>query len=336
MANSQPLHQPLVVATDTAATVNDFTAAQTDDTLRERLVDGLKHDQFYLFDRMLTKGIELHQMMLADSAAAGQMFNPPQANAESIFQSAELLSSFDYVEDLSAPREQSLTILKISLVLESLGMDPCFASSPPEDDKEAPGAAESESSGSSIAITHDLLLENWGPEDCSIPPSAASFKQVINPKDGIIVAYDNYSPRAAAEDSARNDTIIPDLKHWSDIAFLQWKSCASKGAELKYMLRYQVMNDSANYMIEALNFANGDETVEWPGTTYDGASEEGQASLGTPNGSGVAWLLIQHKEFLGHKIVDKITIFHKNLDMMLLFHIADVEAEGGSAEAYRM
>jgi hypothetical protein len=105
MANSQSVHHPLVVATGAAATVNDFTAAQIGDTLRERLVDGLQHDQFYLFDRALAKGIKLRQMMLADSVTAGQMFTPPQANAESIFQSAELLSSFNYVEDLSAPNE---------------------------------------------------------------------------------------------------------------------------------------------------------------------------------------------------------------------------------------
>lgn len=137
-------------------------------------------------------------------------------------------------------------------------MDLCFASPPPDDDNEA----EPESSSSSIAITHDLLLENWGSEDCSIPPSAAYFKQVINPKDGIIVAYDNYSPRAAAADSSRTDAIISDLKHWSDVAFLQWKSRTSKGEELKYVLRYQVMNHSANYMIEAINFANGDAAAE--------------------------------------------------------------------------
>jgi len=324
MVNSQALNQPLVVVTGAAANVNPPTEAQFDNTLRERLVDGLKHDKFYLFDKMLAKGIKLHEMMLADSATAGQMLTPPQANAESTFQSVLLLSSFDYIEDLSAPNEQSLTILKISLVLESLGMDPCFASPPRDDDNEAL-ASEPESSGSSIAITHNLLLENRGPEDCSIPPSAAYFKQVINPSDGIIVAYDNYSPRAAAAGSARTDAIIPDLKYWSDVAFLQWKSRASKGEELKYVLRYQVMNHSASYMVEAINFANGDETVDWPGTTYDGASEEGRALLGTPNGSSVAWLLIQHKEFLGHKVVDKITVFHKNLDMMLLFHIADVK-----------
>lgn len=95
MADSQALNQPLVVATGAATNVNQSTEAQFDDTLRERLIDGLKHDQFYLFDKMLPKGIKLYQMMLADSATAGQMFAPPQANAESIFQSVHLLSSFD-------------------------------------------------------------------------------------------------------------------------------------------------------------------------------------------------------------------------------------------------
>jgi hypothetical protein len=39
-------------------------------------------------------------------------------------------------------------------------------------------------------------------------------------------------------------------------------------------------------------------------------SEDGKALLGTPNGSSVAWLLIQHKAMsqLWHKTVKKVTI----------------------------
>jgi hypothetical protein len=48
----------------------------------------------------------------------------------------------------------------------------------------------------------------------------------------------------------------------------------------------------------------------WPGVIFDIESEEGRAILGTPNGSGVAWMLIQHSKALGERAIEKVTIFH--------------------------
>lgn len=49
---------------------------------------------------------------------------------------------------------------------------------------------------------------------------------------------------------------------------------------------------------------------EWPGVTFNAASEEGKAIFGTPNGSGVVWLLAQHQKQFGKRGVKKITLFH--------------------------
>jgi hypothetical protein len=76
--------------------------------------------------------------------------------------------------------------------------------------------------------------------------------------------------------------------------------------------------------VEAINEVNYTKKMPWPGITYPAASDEGRTLLGTPNGSSVAYLLIQHKAALGHKTVDKITVFREGRDLMLLFHIADV------------
>jgi hypothetical protein len=51
----------------------------------------------------------------------------------------------------------------------------------------------------------------------------------------------------------------------------------------------------------------------------------GQALLGTPNGSSIAYMLVQHRRYLGHKIVDKITVFDHDDQLMLLFHIVDTK-----------
>jgi hypothetical protein len=39
------------------------------------------------------------------------------------------------------------------------------------------------------------------------------------------------------------------------------------------------------------------------------ATDQGKAILGSPNGRGVAFFLYQHKNLLGIKTVDKVTIF---------------------------
>jgi hypothetical protein len=51
----------------------------------------------------------------------------------------------------------------------------------------------------------------------------------------------------------------------------------------------------------------------WPGVTFDIESEEGKAILGTPNGAGTAWLLIQRKRELGRRRIEKVTVFHAGM-----------------------
>ena len=73
-------------------------------------------------------------------------------------------------------------------------------------------------------------------------------------------------------------------------------------------------------------WAPGPEGFTWAAET------EAKALLGTPNGSGIAWLLIQHKRQLGWKMVDSVTLFWKDghegdlgSNPSLLFRIKDVE-----------
>ena len=47
--------------------------------------------------------------------------------------------------------------------------------------------------------------------------------------------------------------------------------------------------------------------------------------LGTPNGSSTGYLLINHKAELGHKTVEKITVFrYGRHEIMFLFRVVDV------------
>jgi hypothetical protein len=57
---------------------------------------------------------------------------------------------------------------------------------------------------------------------------------------------------------------------------------------------------------------------------------DARAILGTSNGHGVAYLLAQHKEQLGVKVIDSVAIFESDHLMSLCFRIVD-EDDGGAS-----
>jgi hypothetical protein len=140
------------------------------------------------------------------------------------------------------------------------------------------------------------------------------FHTYFSYKAGLIVADSNLSPFEAAK---RNDSEVSscDLQHWSDAVFIQWKSWdfELEIRNLRYVLRFTINNDHTLAVINQILDAHrplGKGCPSWPGITIDVDSEDGKALLGTPNGSGVAWLLIQHKanSQVGHKSVKKVTL----------------------------
>ncbi|KAF1830791.1 hypothetical protein BDW02DRAFT_86725 [Decorospora gaudefroyi] len=142
--------------------------------------------------------------------------------------------------------------------------------------------------------------------------------------EGFIVAYDNHSPRSCLRNDATQP--LPDLRFWSDVAYLQWLSRAEPDSDLRYVLRYDVVNDTTLNLVQNLEDRHSLSLSEWPGKTYESGSQEFDAFLGTPNGSSTAYMLVQRKEELGHKTVEKITVFRTNAwEVMLLFHIGYVE-----------
>lgn len=56
---------------------------------------------------------------------------------------------------------------------------------------------------------------------------------------------------------------------------------------------------------------------------------EGQALLGSPNGAGCAFILVQHKRQLGRKSFDRVTVFQDDGKQFprppsLVFRVVDV------------
>ena len=55
-------------------------------------------------------------------------------------------------------------------------------------------------------------------------------------------------------------------------------------------------------------------TPPWPGLMFPADSDEGKLLLHTPNGKGVAWLLINHKEPFGLKTISAVQIWDASPD----------------------
>jgi hypothetical protein len=151
--------------------------------------------------------------------------------------------------------------------------------------------------------------------DISTQETNAYFKQICNPTEGVVIAASNLGPYDAGLLQDPPIANLPLLRHWSDIAFLQYLSSCSEQTTvpmtLRYIFRATIQNVPTYSILNNILVNHGLKTYEtWPGLTFDVGSEEGRAILGTPHGSGVVWLLVQHKPQLGNKRIDRITMFY--------------------------
>jgi hypothetical protein len=170
-----------------------------------------------------------------------------------------------------------------------------------------------------------------------IPATEAEFSSTINTRAGLLCAEYNFDPAyCACRVEWGADVPLPNLKHWSDVAFLQ--SCSllqTAPDELRYVLRSRISEKDTLAVVDELiaNLPVEDRYLPWPGISFDLArSDHATASLGTPNSCGVAWLLAQHRSQLGWKDISEVRLFYsaEPLDcpryrsVSLLFYIRDL------------
>ena len=112
---------------------------------------------------------------------------------------------------------------------------------------------------------------------------------------------------------------------WSDFAFLSFQnSCQVHESNdpqclssLNYVVSYEITNPTAWKIATGII---GGPLKPFPGFMVKGWQLA--LLLGTPNGSGVAWLLITHVPQFGRKWVDQIHIFGSTSGKLCLaFHI---------------
>lgn len=146
------------------------------------------------------------------------------------------------------------------------------------------------------------ILINWAPTETT---SHGKWKNLINVRNGEIVALDNAS-RALHK---------PAL-HWSDVVFIQWMNECQKhkdttgqpASDLRYVFRYNITNPITHSVVAGILSKHGQSPEPWMECKVSPNSLDGKALLGTPNGVGVAYLLIQHKKEFGSKRVGSIDI----------------------------
>lgn len=111
-------------------------------------------------------------------------------------------------------------------------------------------------------------------------------------------------------------TAAPDLKYWSDVAFLQYFQPASPPplSPLRYIIQALISNDDTLAIFERVlaNVSLGIRDLStWPGISFSLPKDKEiiAALLGTPNGGGIARMLAGHRQHLGRKTIEKVTLF---------------------------
>ncbi|KAJ5175657.1 uncharacterized protein N7482_001534 [Penicillium canariense] len=133
----------------------------------------------------------------------------------------------------------------------------------------------------------------------------------MSPIAGLVIAENNRSPA----DMSGGRTC--PISKWSDVVWLSYaalaRSTGSSVANLKYLVRTHIINADT---LSVMKTVCGGPCPAWPGMVFDinqkksgGVliNQNGLALLGTPNGGGAAWLLINHKQQLGKKTPISVT-----------------------------
>lgn len=164
-------------------------------------------------------------------------------------------------------------------------------------------------------------------------PTQGAYKNWINLQDGVLAAHTSYSP--AYMTSNQSGAPLPALRQWSDIAFLSLLHQSQREgralAAPAYVFRMSISNSQTLRVLETIwdmlpvdARPDGPFGFPWPGQEFDVSSDTGRVLLATPNGAGVAWLLINHKLALGHLEVVRVRIFAGNTGPHMLFYLGAV------------
>jgi hypothetical protein len=184
-------------------------------------------------------------------------------------------------------------------------------------------------------IVHDA---RYGPNEALLP-TRAHFEVAYGYRCAVIASIDANGPDHQIRNNVRANLPAPALKHWSDIVFLEWQEQCRKNKtpidQLSHVFRLNVTNDATKAAIDQALKSIGLERRQLYGKgwverrTFSVDDEAAKALLGTPNGVGVAYLLLRYRKQLGRKKVKAVTIWGPNSaktsQLSLYFELENVD-----------
>jgi hypothetical protein len=177
---------------------------------------------------------------------------------------------------------------------------------------------------------HNRATEYDGHE---YPATDADFTNIFNVDGGAIIADLNMGSEYMIQKQAQqgisfSGDVVP-LKQYSDVVFLAWQHAAGNKANgLRYIIRKGILNKETKDVVAQILQQRSVTNQPWPGLKIPMSDRDALALLGSPNGRGAAWMLIQHKKELGWKSFSDVTIFANGRELCLCFWIQDVQAGG--------
>jgi hypothetical protein len=154
--------------------------------------------------------------------------------------------------------------------------------------------------------------------------TAGRYENIISVDPGVVFAWDSLSPETslARQRTAGGRAAVglspPRLRHWSDVAFLDWKHASATagrdGTDLGLIVRCKIINDAAsevgNIVAARLGIVQEEipDKLAYPGVVIAKGTDEFLALMGTPNGGGTARFLADHQWSLGWKEVVAIRL----------------------------
>nr|OQO22905.1 hypothetical protein B0A51_08457 [Rachicladosporium sp. CCFEE 5018] len=171
-----------------------------------------------------------------------------------------------------------------------------------------------------VQYKHDRTTTHDGVQ---YPATGGEFTDTYNVKDGVLIASVNFGPLQASKGWRGQNAQFPlggaitKFKNWSDGIYL---TC-----NLKFVIRQSVVNENTLSVIASAMKSTGHSDhvpPAYPGTTFTRSTTDAtmqtafEALVGTPNVSGIVWLLVQHWEAMGKKTIKSITVMDATNPMM--------------------
>ena len=171
---------------------------------------------------------------------------------------------------------------------------------------------------------------------CSLPGRICltSNHELLGKRRQIVTEYNGiYSPRNGIVAAYHTHKYGAEPLFWADIAFALWVGIATmvggNAKNLRYIARGWICNDFTVSIMETA--IAGDRTRL---VVFKPGDETFLALLGTPNGVGGVYLLMQHKQALGLKTISRVVMGfdHGRFSPFLIFQVVDMPAPSHNLE----